>query len=63
MAAFYLRSIGSDKHTFLSANDGKNDVDTFDTLANRYTDNSPIAYASGYLSLPIYDIIGAGKVF
>ena len=63
MAAFYLRSIGSDKHTFLSANDGKNDVDTFDTLANRYTDNSPTAYVSGYLSLPIYDIIGAGKVF
>ena len=34
LAAWYLRSVGSDKHRFLAANGITNDIDTFDRLAN-----------------------------
>ena len=34
LAAWYLRSVGSDKYRFLAANGMTNDIDTFDTLAN-----------------------------
>ena len=34
IAAFYLRSLGGNSHTFRAANGTGNDVDTFDTLAN-----------------------------
>ena len=34
VAAWYLRTVGGDSHSFRAANGTTNDVDTFDTLAN-----------------------------
>lgn len=55
VAAFYLRSIGGDTHTFRAANGVKNDVTTFDTLANvvgvgaryRLTKNAALSFDYG----------------
>ena len=55
VAAFYLRSIGGDTHTFRAANGVKNDVTIFDTLANvvgvgaryRLTKNAALSFDYG----------------
>ena len=55
VAAFYLRSLGGDTHTFRAANGVKNDVTTFDTLANvvgigaryRLTKNAALSFDYG----------------
>ena len=55
IAAFYLRSLGGDAHTFRAANGTKNDVTTFDTLANvvgvgaryRLTKNAALSFDYG----------------
>ena len=55
VAAFYLRSLGGNTHTFRAANGTGNDVDTFDTLANvvgvgaryRLTKNAALSFDYG----------------
>ena len=55
VAAFYLRSLGGNTHTFRAANGTENDVDTFDTLANvvgvgaryRLTKNAALSFDYG----------------
>ena len=55
VAAFYLRSLGGNSHTFRAANGTGNDVDTFDTLANvvgvgaryRLTKNTALSFDYG----------------
>ena len=55
VAAFYLRSLGGNSHTFRAANGTGNDVDTFDTLANvvgvgaryRLTKNAALSFDYG----------------
>ena len=55
VAAFYLRSLGGNTHTFRAANGTGNDIDTFDTLANvvgvgaryRLTKNAALSFDYG----------------